>query len=1428
MPRVLSRLVATAGWALLGALALAGVCLSALAAWSATTPGRAGAAALLTRRLDGLLAGRLTAEELLVLPGGRVEVRGVRLTAPDGTPVVAAARARILVDLGRLARRDVTFRAELEAPSVLLQREADGRLSLLSALDRPSAAPPAGTRPPGPSWRIGHARVTAWGGDVRWRRRDGSTALEATGLDLEAEGSVGGGRAFLAVLLRGATAAPVAGPLAVKGAALLDGDRLDVPALELALGGTMVELAGEGELGTRAFRVAVRRLGLAAADARRLAPAAPLGGDVAAAGYAGWEGGIASGALEVPPAGAEASHGRAFVAAALRPGPGAPALGFDVRLAAFDPSRVIAQAPPARLDLTARGAATGRGRSDGRARLALELARSRVRDGELGPAALVARADRGAVRVERLALRVPGLTLSGAGRWREHGAVGGDLTVDASDLARLGRNLAALAGTPAPPLGGRLHGRLTLRGTGAAPVVAATLDAPILRAGASTAEAVALSVEAAGPLATATVRIDARAARARAAGIDALGPELTAALTRGEGTLSLTALVPSFGTDPVTVDAAAKLAPDRSRGEVRALSVRWPGARFVLARPAAVTFAPPGVDRLELADGPRSVILTGGLGPRHALDLGLEVARFDLARIPRGLLPPGSKVRGELSLDGHATGTLRAPVLAARLRLSDGGVGAVTGLEVAGDVRLDGTEAAPRLDVSLALEGAAVRDVGPLTGSVALHGASGALRVTAAARLAGAPLLELDARLPLDLVALLRGPGRTLAALARAPLAGSVGLPGVELAAVAGKGGLPRDLAGTLSGGAELGGTPSAPRGRATLSLAGGAIAGYRNVAARIEVAAEAGRTALAGRASIGEAEALRAEATLAAPVERLSDLAALRAAPLRLEASMPPLAIARAAGQALPVGGTVSGRLSVSGSLAAPEARLDLDGKAVEVQGRPLGDLTAVVRHAPPTSTAEVSIRPVAGGSLWAGATVDAPLGLAEPKALREAAATLRVTSDRLELGFLPALLPGLVRSASGRLTVDLAASGPLLRLRPRGNVRLEGGRLAISELGDWSEVEVVAALGDREIEVSRLEARRGGGRVSGRFAVRDLGTAVARLEGKLALRQLTIARAGDDVATFDLPIELQGTLSDDLLDLTATLDAGTIRLPRKSARALQPVTERSDIVEAEVEAERARHRARAGEPGREEARRPLEVRCRLVLPGKLQVKSERPAMNLELKGDSTWRFAAGRLAAEGTVEVVRGTVEPLAGRVFHVERARVTFPGGDVDSGQLDVVARFDNPVAVVTVTVAGTVAKPSLQFSSQPALDDAAIAMLIATGRTEMNLNTSGVDPLTAEEASSAVVGAAMSAVFTGLVADRLPVDQLSLDTSRLRAGKYVTDKIFVGYAYRFEAKPEEGENANEVKAEYRITPRWNFELRYGDAQAGDASLIWSKDY
>ncbi len=199
-----------------------------------------------------------------------------------------------------------------------------------------------------------------------------------------------------------------------------------------------------------------------------------------------------------------------------------------------------------------------------------------------------------------------------------------------------------------------------------------------------------------------------------------------------------------------------------------------------------------------------------------------------------------------------------------------------------------------------------------------------------------------------------------------------------------------------------------------------------------------------------------------------------------------------------------------------------------------------------------------------------------------------------------------------------------------------------------------------------------------------------------------------------------------------------------------------------------------------------------------------------------------------EGAVDVVRGTVDPIAGRHFAVQRGRVQFTGGPPSAALLDVEATYDNPVAKVTVTVAGPLSKPEVKLSSQPPLDDAQIAMLIATGQTELKPGAGGVGTLSGEEAGKAALAALATQAFKNLVANKLPLDTVALDSGALRAGKYVTDRIYVGYTRKFSADPAKGENEDELRVEYKISPGWTFESRYGNAQAGGASLVWSRNY
>jgi translocation and assembly module TamB len=201
--------------------------------------------------------------------------------------------------------------------------------------------------------------------------------------------------------------------------------------------------------------------------------------------------------------------------------------------------------------------------------------------------------------------------------------------------------------------------------------------------------------------------------------------------------------------------------------------------------------------------------------------------------------------------------------------------------------------------------------------------------------------------------------------------------------------------------------------------------------------------------------------------------------------------------------------------------------------------------------------------------------------------------------------------------------------------------------------------------------------------------------------------------------------------------------------------------------------------------------------------------------------------LTMTGTVDTIRGRLEPIGGRVFEIAKGQVQFTGGAPTTAQLDVVANYDNPAAKVKVNVSGPVLKPVIKMTSIPVMDEAQIAVLIATGRTELKAG-GGSAELGATEAAGAVLGAVATQAFKGLLSDKLPVDTVSIDSGQFRVGKYVTDKIFLGYTHRFNAREELGENVDEGRFEYQIDPRWSVQATGGTAGAGGANILWSKDY
>jgi len=1473
-----------AAWAVLWLAAAVGVALSAAAILAALPATRPIAAATLIRWVDDALAGSFSLDEIAVLPRGAVELRGLRVLDPEGRQVLRVERARVFADLSGISDRALGVTLELEGADVdAALRSEDGTLALARAFapssraSKPKAAPAPGERPKaetgGGGWTLRLGRLTLVQGRVR-AEGAGAEPIDVSALSLAARGLWGPRDAWVELRLDGTMSSPTAAPLTVELRASRHGDAVVLERLAVGLGEDQLEAGGEGDPAQRTGRLALTRLGLSRSQAGALAPAARLGGDLSGTLYAESDGTIATAALSAQPTAAEAT-GRAQFAIAALLSPAALSWGLFADVDRLDPSRLSLLAPPGSVTLRGRGAAKGRRLADLAGRVDLRVERSRLRGGELGPISFTATAGGGDVEITKLAGAAPGGEVSGRLRWREGRAVDGRLALAFADLGRFGKNLGELLGRRLPAFGGTGRAELTLSGSSRAPKVDATVDAPRLVLGALRAERARLKIDLEGPEAALTL----------AANIPDLGPDPVSAEVRGR-----------FGPERRTFDfAALAVAWPGTRfalaGPARLDLVDPSVDRLVLAAGAERIEAEGGVRRngkvegrvrlvaLDLARLPRGLVpadaaLEGTLtldarasGTRAAPRIDATVGLTGASAYEIG----GLQLLGDVAWDGELDrveadlGLVRARGGAVDLSFDlPTGLGRARPYEeirvelhgrevpldevvwlagsyalISGDVEvtatLSGSVGAPELRVNAHVRNGAWEELEALDADATLDAVGERLRLRASGSISGAPAASAELELGFDLARLLARPRDAMAAARRAPATLALRLPDVALAPLAGRLELPRDLAGRVNAEARLGGTLSAPRGTARLTVAGGAGWGARGVGAALDVALAPDRSGATLDLQLAGKPAARLDGRIDLPAERLLDRPALAAAPIRIDAAFPRSDLAAWGGELVALRGTVEGRGALRGTPGAPQWELSLSAADAGIEGRPLGALKVDGRHAESRTTVDVQLQPPAGGSLVAKLALERPLGLgAQPGPILSAPAEATLRAERLDLGFLPALAPGVVRTASGAANIDLHAAGPLGELRPRGTIRIAKGRLAVAELGTWTDATIEAELGEDSVELRRFDLKKGAGRLELSGTLRGLSKpgVPAELEAKLRTADFGVERAGMEFVKVDLEAEGRGTLTRHELTLGVVVAQGEVKLPRRIPRTLQEIDTRKDIAVGRPKPPRRLPRGAVAAPEAADAVAPPEAPFKTVLhvlaPRRLRVRADQPRIDVELKADVILAFAGSRSEANGSIQVVRGQVEPIGGRVFVLERGKVAFGGGPAATGTIDLVARYDNPRAVVRATVAGTVAKPQLQLTSDPPLEEAQIAMLVATGRTELKAGAGGVNTLAAGDAGLAAAGAVLTGVFKDLLSDKLPVDSVSLDSTAVTAGKYLTDRIYVGYVRRFDAKPEKGENPDEVRLEYHLAPGWQVETRYGSGQSGGASIVWTRSY
>jgi translocation and assembly module TamB len=788
------------------------------------------------------------------------------------------------------------------------------------------------------------------------------------------------------------------------------------------------------------------------------------------------------------------------------------------------------------------------------------------------------------------------------------------------------------------------------------------------------------------------------------------------------------------------------------------------------------------------------------------LSLQLELSQLDVARLLRALgeeARAAGQLAGTLQLQGFADAPLPT------LHLEG------TGLRAEGWPADDSAPAAAQLDVR-------ADEAGALSGVLLLDALGGRVRA------------ELHS--PLTLAGL-RDPPPDAAALRAVPLRYAVDAGPFPAAALA------EGLQGELSLSVRGAGPARAPEGEATVSVKGLRRPGGESVFGTLTVKAGPERVAFDAALERTVSPLLQLEGAVEASLGALLEDALHREAPLRAKLSLSPSSLAglaALAGKPLAVQGEATAELDVGGTLALPQARLSVKADRLGTSGQALGALALSATANGGRAEVTGNLSAPGGGVLTLSlrAPVDHSLA-ALARGLDAATVPLegQVKADRVDLSFLTGAHPKL-RTLAGTLDVAGQLRGTAAAPQFNGMAEWKDGRVAWVGYGAYRDVNLRLRATHERARLENFSLSAGGGTLTAN------GDAVRRAAGWSFTSEVKLAHfpliLDDQLYAFaTTQAALDGEWSAGLTDITELRmpDGMDVELPQVKRKDLQDLDRPEDVFRVQhgrwldgLPRRLREAKARAGtepEPPGRTWRAALFTGRGVVVRGMDLVA----VMNLEEGFRVEYQDA---LRLFGEVKLPSGRFEAL-GRRFVLQKDSTVKFQGPAKSPLVNVSAAWTSEREQVTVTLAvrGTGSELQLKPTSQPPLPETDIYTLLATGRRQLKRGSGS--SMTGAEAAT-VVGSALASQLRKTLPAKVPLDVLtveageegSLSGSRLEAGTYVTDKVYVGYTGRLGANAQRGENGHEVRFEYQVTPQWSLEASFGDALSGGADLVWTKDY
>ncbi|MBA2564557.1 MAG: translocation/assembly module TamB domain-containing protein [Gemmatimonadetes bacterium] len=513
----------------------------------------------------------------------------------------------------------------------------------------------------------------------------------------------------------------------------------------------------------------------------------------------------------------------------------------------------------------------------------------------------------------------------------------------------------------------------------------------------------------------------------------------------------------------------------------------------------------------------------------------------------------------------------------------------------------------------------------------------------------------------------------------------------------------------------------------------------------------------------------------------------------------------------------TLEGRFELQegriGSLAIHEAQgtIGYEDREIEL------DLTL----APETESADREEDP---GSLAVRGTFPVDLALTGvERRIPDRPMDLRLESRDLSLELLESFFPR-ITAAAGPVAIDVHLAGSPSRPEYGGAITLTNGRLRVGDGALYSRIGGAVRFDNDQVtfEDVRVSSATGDVRLEGRIALREL--ALGDIQASLRARRFTLIDDGGKELIVDADVTLAGTTSQPSVTGTVNVEQLEWPLPERTDRDVIDLDEAILYVRAEGDTA-----APTPTPGVwSQALIDLDV----SVEDDAILRSDQALIVLE--GDLSIDKSRGRdlPSIAGGLDVVRGFYSEF-GAQFEIEEGEVFFYGTPELNPGLHIIAvtevrnSADDQDVEVTLTVGGTVERPTLEVNSNPAYEKSEIFSLLLFGTPSPGQGQQGrFESTVARVASTQASLPLQRALASELGLDLLEVQPgLGSDAGRFRAGKYVANDVFVSVTQA--TGPRDRDTYSQFGIQYRLSRKWTIETQAGTRQVG-ADIFYEFQY